>query len=338
MMNCELTDLNKGKVTVSVIIPIYNTAKYLKKCIESVLNQTFEDIEVICVNDCSSDDSPEILKEYSLSDNRIKIINFSENRGVSIARNEGLNIAKGEFIYFMDSDDWLDENYIEEMFGKIKAQNTDIVINANYVNEYEAQDKKEYSYFEFIKDEKEYSACLIQRLFPPVVWARMYRKSFLQKHNIIFPVIKCGAEDVYFSNICDLIKGRVYTYKGSYYHYFQHTESFTKGTARGFHYIEAFKMLYNSMLKNNISTENIKLYYIESLIIDTKEKYTFIKNYFGEIKDLVMQNFGLYNECEQFVFDIIMNTDCYNDFLSKYNPNISISFIRNRMRKNLCRI
>ena len=80
---------------VSVIIPVYNVEKYLRKCLDSVCAQTLEDIEIICVNDCSPDDSIEILKEYASKDNRIKIIDFKENRGVAVSRNEAIKIATG---------------------------------------------------------------------------------------------------------------------------------------------------------------------------------------------------------------------------------------------------
>ena len=91
---------------VSVIIPVYNTEKYLKKCLDSVCNQTLSDIEIICIDDCSTDNSLNILKEYTLKDNRIKLIEFKENKGAAVARNTGIDEAKGEYIGFIDSDDY----------------------------------------------------------------------------------------------------------------------------------------------------------------------------------------------------------------------------------------
>ena len=90
---------------ISVIIPVYNVEKYLSECLDSIVNQTFKDIEVICVNDCSTDNSLSILKEYASKDKRIKIISISSNRGCGYARKIALREASGEYILLCDSDD-----------------------------------------------------------------------------------------------------------------------------------------------------------------------------------------------------------------------------------------
>ena len=113
---------------LSVIIPIYNVEQYLRKCLDSVCNQTLEDIEIICINDCSPDNSLEILKEYQKNDNRIKIIDFKENRGVAAARNEAIKIAKGEYIGFVDSDDWIDLDFYEKLYKKASYTSSQIAI------------------------------------------------------------------------------------------------------------------------------------------------------------------------------------------------------------------
>lgn len=102
---------------VSIIIPIYNVEQYLAQCLDSVINQTYKNIEIICVNDCSLDNSFRILDEYSKNDKRIKIINRENNGGLSAARNTGLDNASGKYIYFLDSDDWIDLDYIEKMLN-----------------------------------------------------------------------------------------------------------------------------------------------------------------------------------------------------------------------------
>ena len=100
---------------ISIIIPVYNTEKYLRRCIESAINQTLKDIEIICIDDASTDNSLNILNEYATKDKRIKVIVFKKNNGVGRARNEALRIASGEFIGFIDSDDFVDEKYFEEL-------------------------------------------------------------------------------------------------------------------------------------------------------------------------------------------------------------------------------
>ena len=113
---------------VSVIIPVYNVEKYLEKCLKSVCSQTLRDIEIICVNDCSPDNSLEILQEYASKEERIKIINFEQNQGVSIARNEAIKVAQGEYIAFCDSDDTISLNFCEALYNKAKQDNAQVVL------------------------------------------------------------------------------------------------------------------------------------------------------------------------------------------------------------------
>lgn len=114
--------------TVSVIVPCYNVEKYIEECLASLVKQTFKNIEIICINDGSSDLTLQILNAFSESDKRITVIN-QENKGVSVAKNRGLEIAKGDFITFLDSDDWLDNDYIEKMYNAITANSCDIAVS-----------------------------------------------------------------------------------------------------------------------------------------------------------------------------------------------------------------
>ena len=111
---------------ISVIIPVYNTEKYLKECLDSIVNQTLKDIEIICVDDGSTDDSLSILQEYAKKDNRIMIID-QKNSGVSSARNSGLDKATGEYLAFVDPDDWIDKDMYEQTIGYMANNDLDIV-------------------------------------------------------------------------------------------------------------------------------------------------------------------------------------------------------------------
>jgi glycosyltransferase involved in cell wall biosynthesis len=119
---------------ISVIIPVYNTEKYLPKCLDSVLAQTFQDFEVICVNDGSTDGSLAILEEYAKKDPRIRVLT-QVNQGQSVARNEGMKLAGGEYICFLDSDDFYDEDFLYTLYTKSVESDADIVMtNTRYVN------------------------------------------------------------------------------------------------------------------------------------------------------------------------------------------------------------
>lgn len=110
---------------ISIIIPVYNAEKFLERCLSSVLGQTYENIEVIAVNDGSTDHSLKIMQQYADKDTRIKIIS-QENAGVSAARNAGLEICEGEFIIFIDSDDWIESNMLEILLRNLQANRADI--------------------------------------------------------------------------------------------------------------------------------------------------------------------------------------------------------------------
>ena len=114
-------------VKISVIVPVYNTEKYLRECLDSVVNQTFKDIEIICINDGSTDNSLDILKEYEKLDDRISV-SSQENSGQSVARNNGIDMANGEYIYFMGSDDYLELNAFEEIYNKCDENDLDLLV------------------------------------------------------------------------------------------------------------------------------------------------------------------------------------------------------------------
>lgn len=110
---------------ISVIVPIYNVEKYLKRCVDSILNQTYKNVEIILIDDGSTDNSGKICDEYALKDTRIKVIH-KENGGLSDARNAGLNIMTGKYVTFVDSDDYIDFKFIQTLFTNLKKCNADI--------------------------------------------------------------------------------------------------------------------------------------------------------------------------------------------------------------------
>ena len=118
--------MNASMPLVSIIVPIYNVEQYLAECLDSLVNQTLKDIEIICVNDGSPDNSADVVREYIQADSRIKLIE-QENRGLSGARNTGLKVAKGEYVYFMDSDDWLESDAMDICYQVAVTKGVDVV-------------------------------------------------------------------------------------------------------------------------------------------------------------------------------------------------------------------
>lgn len=113
---------------ISIIVPVYNTANYLEECLDSLINQSLEEIEIICIDDKSEDDSPKILEKYASSDKRIKLLYNKENTGQALARNIALKSVKGEYVSFMDSDDKIDLNAYEKVLNFSEENNLDMVL------------------------------------------------------------------------------------------------------------------------------------------------------------------------------------------------------------------
>ena len=193
----------------SVIIPVYNVEKYIKQCLDSCLNQTEKSIEFICINDGSTDNSLSILKEYQKTDSRIKIIN-QNNQGQGIARNNAINIAQGEYIVFVDPDDWLKLNALEKIYNKFNETNADVIC-FDYICYNEKSKKIEKNSLKNIlyekynldfSNNKTYSSSDIYQLdlfpFNIVAWNKAYKRTFLIKNNIKFAPYKF-IEDHYFA-------------------------------------------------------------------------------------------------------------------------------------------
>ena len=172
------------EIKVSVVIPVYNVEKYIKQCLESIINQTLKEIEIIIVNDGTKDNSMKIAAEY-VSDKRIKIIN-KENGGISSARNAGMEIAQGEYIYFIDSDDFVEKEVLSTLYENSENGKMDIVFsNFSYYNDRTKKEKKAKFIFPF-KENINKGYYYLYNGEEINVWNRLYKKEFLEKYNFKF--------------------------------------------------------------------------------------------------------------------------------------------------------
>lgn len=188
---------------VSVIIPVYNAENYLKECLDSILKQTLQEIEVICVNDGSSDGSLSILNEYVKEDSRLKIIS-QENQGAGSARNNGLKYAKGLFVIFLDCDDIFEHNMLEIMYSKAILLNLDVCVCRSDQFNNDTKDVKDSPWTikkELLPLNEVFSSKDVKKdffnLFVWWPWDKLYRKSFLDKQNIQFQILRT-TNDLYF--------------------------------------------------------------------------------------------------------------------------------------------
>lgn len=208
---------------VSVIVPVYNVEKYLKRCLDSLINQTLSDIDIICINDGSKDSSLQILEQYAQKDSRIVIYN-QENSGLSVARNTGLEHASGEYIGFVDSDDWVDLDFYEKLYNSAKNNNADIAV-ADFIREHPNKKPKRLK----LKEEKIYTTpedkfmiCKVHR--EGCVWNKIYRTEFIKSINLKF-VPKMYYEDRDFTIKSLYFSKKLVTTPNTYYRYFVNPKS-----------------------------------------------------------------------------------------------------------------
>ena len=217
--------MNKNHISVSVIVPIYNVELFLADCLDSIVNQTLQNIEIIAINDGSTDRSAEILEQYAQKDKRIKVIT-QENKGLSAARNVGINEAQGEFISFVDSDDWIDPAFLEKLYQAATAQEADIACCGIYWYGPEGKVTWIYEY-----PEASIALTLKEKLdkFRIPVWNKIYNRQKLIKNNLFF---REGVrfEDVYWSPIVMEKLGKAVWATGVYYHYRYNLASITKSS------------------------------------------------------------------------------------------------------------
>ncbi len=217
---------------VSVIVPVYNVEKYLSKCLDSLVNQTLRDLEIICINDGSTDNSLKILRQYASNDSRIIVID-QKNSGTGSARNRGLKVAKGEYIAFADPDDWLELNAFEELYKKAKELNAQILmfdynIASDKKTKYRCQADVLKEKFNFDLCEKKYlDKNDIKKFFCDIsvyVWCKIYQKQFLDEHKIYFPEVYFS-EDHFFTWLCLYNAEKIYYMNKSFYYYYMRLTS-----------------------------------------------------------------------------------------------------------------
>lgn len=169
---------------ISVIVPVYNVATYLEDCLNSILNQTFKDWECIVVDDGATDNSSDICDSFALKDNRFKVIH-QKNKGLSGARNSGLAIASAQYISFIDSDDWIDPDYLSVLYTLITEENADIA-QCGYIKEFTTFSRKKPlpSDFTCLEGEAVYGELLFKERLHGYMWGKLFRREII---SCLFP-------------------------------------------------------------------------------------------------------------------------------------------------------
>lgn len=209
----------KNELKLSIIIPVYNTGTELIRCIKSILDQSIKDIELIIVDDGSTDESPQICDEFAKQYSRVKVIH-KVNEGVSVARNTGIQAAEGEYIGFVDSDDWIDSNMYEELY-KLAIGNAADIVMCDATTKYDAM-PDEADTIDVIQnditvfDKKQIKPELLL-VMAGAAWRCIYRSAILRNNNILFPHGIKLAEDRIFNILAFGNMNKLVYTKKSYY-------------------------------------------------------------------------------------------------------------------------
>lgn len=247
---------------VSVIVPVYNTEKYIARCIESILNQSFKDYEIILIDDGSSDNSGNICDYYSEIDNRIKVIHI-ENNGVSFARNYAINISNGKYITFIDSDDIIDSDMLKTLYELLINNEVDMALCSYKGKDNISLISKEDKLIKYTKEE----ACdmfftNLEPFAPSFVWGRMIKKSLLKERKFREDIFLM--EDALFNIelILNCNNGIIFTTKQLYY-YIQRegtaSNTFNKRRISSFYALEEILLIANKVNKK-YEDEYLKIY------------------------------------------------------------------------------
>ena len=218
------------KNLVSIIVPCYNVEKYIKKCLKSLLSQTYSNIEIICIDDCSVDKTLSFLNEYKLYDSRIKVFCNKKNLGIGKTRQFGLSVATGEYIMWCDSDDWYEKNMVQDMVQSLIDNDVDLVVcNQKIVNSKHLETR---DVFENVKHIYGFSFIGYFPLFSEIIfnsswvlWNKIFKKSVIDDYKIKFSDVRIGEDYNFFLKYISVMRPYIYFLNKKLYNYFRRNAS-----------------------------------------------------------------------------------------------------------------
>ena len=268
---CQNDPIEYGAIDkkISVIVPIYNAEKYLKQTLDSIRFQTYENLEIVCVLDCPTDNSAEIVKEIFNEDKRVKVVLHHENRGLPAARNSGVENATGEYIHFIDSDDLLSPDFYEIMINAAEKANADVAACSVFY------EKKQWRSIWFAKSEvltdKNDKIKQTEVVISSWAWRYLIKKSFWNKHNFSFPDL-VPMEDkpvmipmIYYANKVALCPNAVYFYKNRENSILNNKYDPIRERQRSENRQKARKISDDFMREHKIKQPNKLLYYLKKI-------------------------------------------------------------------------
>jgi glycosyltransferase involved in cell wall biosynthesis len=216
---------------VTVIIPVYNSAEYLTRCLTSIVDQTYHNLQIIAVDDASSDDSALILRMFAEVDNRLHVITHANNAGVSQSRNDALDQMRGQFVLFVDGDDWVESSYVHRFVTMMAAGNYDLVVNP-YILE---KDAAKQPVDNLVPHTELTRAQFLDEMISPVgmvrgyLWNKIFRADIIRQHRLRFdPEVTMMEDELFVAQYA--VRADTFYYGGQAdYHYVVHGGSATTG-------------------------------------------------------------------------------------------------------------
>lgn len=328
---------------VSVIIPVYNAQEYLERCLDSVCGQSLQEIEIICVDDCSSDSSLEILQKYAKNYKNLIILHLEKNGGESAARNAGLALAKGEYLAFVDNDDELDLNFLEKLYQKAVEKNADIV--KGEAMEIDCNGKKTAA--------KQIASGGDKWLFISYWWCAIYKRSMITENNIFFSEKHVLGGDLLFLNQAVIAAKNFQIVDGVFYNYYRREDSgdskiLSEEKMRSA--LEIFEMVTDNINEQILNSDAVYAFIFHhfiagSLYLSLRSEEEKLKKLCAEIsmniftkcrkKELLKINF-LSTAPNLFIFLQSGDIEALGDVInkSKSRAELIVSGLRNRIKKN----
>lgn len=286
---------------LTIVIPVYNTSEYLSRCIESVVNQTVNNLDIIIINDGSTDNSEEIIKKYLLKQPKINYIKLEKNIGVGNARNLGIENTKTKYISFIDSDDWVDAAYYENMLLTIEHDKTDICISGIKTEVDDIYNwKYRYKYHSHFIVDSDFCIHSLTNQYnhditiSPIVNNKIYKKTLLTDNKIWFDKSR-RAQDLFFSFMVFIYTNKASVCHNIFYHYYQRsfsaTHNFTKLYVDDYFYIL-------QTLKKELNTRGLYVSY-------KKEYECYVIYYMTKLIKNMFNNIQSANEQKEYIIYIL---------------------------------
>ncbi|MDR1580295.1 MAG: glycosyltransferase [Synergistaceae bacterium] len=305
-------------ILVSVIIPVYNAGNYLRQCLDSVIGQTLREIEIICVNDGSTDDSLCILEEYARKDDRIVVVSKeNENAGAGSARNLGISLAKGEYLSILDADDFFDKNLLAETVNSAQKHDADVVLFNSYIYDHvkKTVTTADFAVNKSVLPEKSVfsRADFAERIFQCTIgaaWCLLLRRDFVERHCLRFQAVH-HADDFLFTYSVLALAQRI-TFVDKKLLYYRINNEHSQTVKKSAHYQSAFAApfeLKNFLIRNWLYYELKRSFINKALAytlwyLNTADNWRYFSDFYVALKNTYFELLDIEDKPPDYFYDI----------------------------------